>query len=146
MSRIIYLDTNILVDYIEPARAKHNNAKQIIGFCLMRNDLLLTSCDIMTTIYYIDARKSRIKALENIESINQFVKVIEFSNREITQTCDLMKVDGRYSDLEDTLQYILAKKKNCDTIISNDKGFISGEIELLTSEAFIGKYIPDSLK
>jgi predicted nucleic acid-binding protein len=141
MSRIVYLDTNILVDYIEPSRAKHNDAKQIIGFCLLENDALLTSCDIMTTIYYINTKKSRIGALENIDSINQFVKIIEFSNREIAKTCQMMREDIQYEDLEDTLQYVLAQKEKCDIIVSNDRGFVSKQIELLSSEAFIKKYI-----
>jgi predicted nucleic acid-binding protein len=141
MSRIVYLDTNILVDYIEPSRAKHNDAKQIIGFCLLENDVLLTSCDIMTTIYYINTKKSRIGALENIDSINQFVKIIEFSNREIAKTCQMMREDIQYEDLEDTLQYVLAQKEKCDIIVSNDRGFVSKQIELLSSEAFIKKYI-----
>ncbi|MEA3456904.1 MAG: PIN domain-containing protein [Campylobacterota bacterium] len=144
MSRIIYLDANILVDYIEPERARHNDAKQIIGFCLMQNYLLFTSCDVLTTIYYINRKKNRIGALENIESINKFVHVVEFSNREIAKTCQLMREDVRYEDLEDTLQYILAKKEQCNTIVSNDKSFVSKEIELLSSGAFIKKYISDN--
>jgi predicted nucleic acid-binding protein len=141
MSRIVYLDTNILVDYIEPSRANHNDAKQIIGYCLMQRNALLTSCDIMTTIYYINAKRNRRDALDNIKCINQFVDIIEFSNKEIAKTCQLMREDRRYVDLEDTLQYILAQKGQCDIIISNDRGFISKEIELLSSEAFIEKYI-----
>lgn len=144
MSRIIYLDTNILLDYIEPERSKHNDAKQIIGFCLMQNDLLLASCDIMTTIYYINSKKSRREALENIESINEFIKIVEFSNREIARTCQLMREDTKYADLEDTLQYVLAQKEQCDAIVSNDRGFVSDTIELLSSEAFIGKYISNT--
>ena len=69
------------------------------------------------------------------------MKVIDFSNKEIAQTCKLMKEDESYKDLEDTLQYVLAKKENCDMIISNDKKFASKEIELLSSTAFIKKYI-----
>jgi len=42
--------------------------------------------------------------------------------------------DSSYSDLEDTIQYILAKKLKCDFIISNDKNFISKDIKLLSSE------------
>ena len=137
----VYLDTNILVDYMEPSRSKHNEAKQIIGYCLEQRDILLTSCDIVTTIYYINAKKSRRDALQNIERINQFVEIIKFSNREIVQTCQLMKEDEEYVDLEDTLQYILAQKEQCDVIVSNDKGFVSKEIVLLSSGAFIEKYI-----
>jgi len=49
--------------------------------------------------------------------------------------------DNNYKDLEDTIQYIMAKKENCDLIISNDKNFISKDIKLLTSEEFYNQYV-----
>ena len=100
-----------------------------------------TSCDLITTIYYVLAKKSKSNALNSIVKLNKICQVIDFSNKEIAQTCNLMKEDESYKDLEDTLQYVLAQKENCDMIISNDKKFASKEIELLSSEAFIKKYI-----
>ncbi len=52
-----------------------------------------------------------------------------------------MLEDDDYKDLEDTIQYIMAKKIKCDLIISNDKNFISKEIELITSKKFCEKYV-----
>ena len=58
------------------------------------------------------------------------------ANKEIEDVCKLMLKDKEYQDLEDTLQYILAKKQNCDLIISNDKNFISKDIPVITSKEF----------
>ncbi len=44
-------------------------------------------------------------------------------------------------DLEDSLQYISAKKMMCDVIVTNDKMFYSEEIEILTSNAFVDRYL-----
>ena len=40
-------------------------------------------------------------------------------------------------DLEDNLQYILAKKSACDLIISNDKTFIQSTLLVLDAKSFI---------
>ena len=66
-------------------------------------------------------------------------EVIAFSNKEIEQTCLLMLKDKRYQDLEDTIQYILAKEQQCDLILSNDKGFVSIDIPLMTADEFCQK-------
>jgi predicted nucleic acid-binding protein len=52
------------------------------------------------------------QALSSIEHINQFCNIIEFSNKEVNQTCKLMRENKKYKDLEDTIQYILAQKKS----------------------------------
>lgn len=135
----VYLDANILVDFSNPERKCHSNAIRIITHCLKTNLPLFTSCDIITTLYYIDSKKSKESALNNIHKINQFVKIIDFSNSEIEQTCKLMTQNSAFSDLEDTIQYILAKKALCDCIISNDKNFFSPDISLLNSEEFFQK-------
>jgi len=132
----VYLDANILLDFSNPERKYHSKAIQIITHCLKTNMSLFTSCDIITTLYYIDSKKSKESALNNIHKINQFVKIIDFSNTEIEQTCDLMAQNSDFKDLEDTIQYILAKKALCDCIVSNDKNFLSPDILLLNSEQF----------
>ena len=132
----VYLDANILVDFCNPERKYHTHAISLITYSLKGNVTLFTSCDIITTLYYIDSKKGKENALNNIHKINQFVKIIDFSNTEVEQTCDLMAQNSDFKDLEDTIQYILAKKALCDCIISNDKNFLSPDILLLNSEAF----------
>jgi len=78
--------------------------------------------------------------------INQTLIIIEFSNKEVEETCNLMLEDSDYKDLEDTIQYIMAKKYECDLIISNDKNFMSKDIKLMSSEEFYNGYINDNNK
>jgi predicted nucleic acid-binding protein len=134
--KCVYLDANILVDFSNPQRQYHTNAITLITYCLKENISLFTSCDIITTLYYIDSKKSKESALNNIQKINQFVKIIDFSNTEVAQTCELMATNDTFTDLEDTIQYILAKKVSCDCIISNDKEFYSPDIALMSSALF----------
>ena len=63
--------------------------------------------------------------------------IIEFGNREIEESCRLMKSNKNFTDLEDTIQYIMAKKASCDLILSNDKGFVSDGVTLMSSVEFL---------
>ena len=91
-------------------------------------------------IDYVLSKDFKSKALDNIKQINKICKIIEFSNNEISQTYTLMRDDLEFKDLEDTIQYVLAKNNKCDLIISNDKKFHSPEVELFTSSQFIKQY------
>lgn len=137
MSKKIFLDANILVDFIDEQRTLHLLAKKIVIDGLRAGDDLFTSCDIVTTLYYLSAKSDKKRALNEIAKINTFCKVIEFSNVEVAQTCTLMSENENFLDLEDTIQYVLAKKYECDVIITNDQQFYSPDIALHTSKSFM---------
>ena len=132
----VFLDANIILDTYDNNRPSYKYSLQLYQYMIDNNFKLFTSCDLITTIYYINSKKDKNQALLNIQDTNKILKVIEFSNKEIEQTCDLMLADSDYKDLEDTIQYIMAKKTKCDLIISNDENFISKDIKLLTSKQF----------
>jgi len=125
-----------LVDFVDDMRPSHIQSKKIIIDAIQKDVHLFTSCDIVTTVYYLSAKIDKKQALNEITKINCFCKIIDFSNVEVEQTCDLMAQNSDFKDLEDTIQYILAKKALCDCIISNDKNFLSPDILLLNSEQF----------
>jgi predicted nucleic acid-binding protein len=137
MSKKIFLDANILVDLMDEQRTLHPLAKKIVIGSLQAGEDLFTSCDIVTTLYYLSAKSDKKRALNEIVKINMFCKVIEFSNGEVAQTCALMSENEKFLDLEDTIQYVLAKKYECDVIITNDQQFYSPDIALHTSKSFL---------
>ena len=141
MYKKVFIDANIFIDSNDETRLSYNESYKIIPYLISHNIEIYTSCDLITTIYYILSKKSKTNALNGIEQINKICKVIEFSNKEVSQTCELMKQNKNYKDLEDTLQYVLAKKLSCELIISNDKNFYSDEIRLISSEIFCKEYI-----
>jgi predicted nucleic acid-binding protein len=53
-----------------------------------------------------------------------------------------MRANSSYKDLEDTIQYILAKKEGCELIISNDRDFFSEDILLMSSKEFLESVKP----
>lgn len=124
----IFIDANILIDFIDPNRAKHNEAVEFFKSHL--EDYLYTSCDILTTIYYVTSKYQN--SLTAIENILKLINVISFSNEEAKKAIEMMKKDKKFKDFEDTLQYLLAKKIEADYIVTNDKGFYSPDIEIIS--------------
>ena len=140
MSKNIFIDANIILDIFDESRPSNEESLKFYTYVVESKYSLFTSCDIITTLYYIDSKKYKEKTLTKILDISKTLKIIEFSNKEVEQTCELMIEDKDYTDLEDTIQYILAKKLKCDLIISNDKKFISKDIKLQSSEEFCKEY------
>lgn len=141
MYKKIFFDTNIIVDIFDDKRVFHQFSLNTHAYIINQGIELFTSCVIITTIYYILSKRDKSLALEQIMDINQTLKIIEFSNKEVIQTCNLMKSDSDYKDLEDTMQYILAQNVGCDLIISNDKNFISKELKMMSSEEFCSEVL-----
>jgi len=137
MFKKVFLDANILLDIFSANRPEHTNSIKSYEYIISQGDIqLYTSCDIITTLYYAGAKMDKDLILEKIEGVNKILKIIDFSNKEVAQTCTLMKEDKNYKDLEDTMQYILAKKEGCDLIISNDEKSYALDIEVLSSKEF----------
>ncbi len=136
----IFLDANIFIDLNDDSRIYSKDCLQILDYLVVNHIKIYTSCDLITTIYYILSKQSKLKALSQIEELNKICKIIEFSNTELKQTCEAMREDSKFKDLEDTIQYILAKNTKCDLILSNDKKFYSPEIQLFNSTEFIKQY------
>jgi|FLOH01.1.fsa_nt_gi predicted nucleic acid-binding protein len=141
MYKKVFIDANIFIDTNDRNRKRYQESLDILRYLTENKTAIYTSCDLITTTYYILAKKDKANALSSIEKINKICKVIEFSNKEVSQTCKLMKENNNFKDLEDTLQYVLAKKSECELVISNDNNFYSEGIELLTSKEFCEKHL-----
>lgn len=132
----LFLDANILIDISD---SSHPFSKQSSEFFnhILDNTIkyeLYTSCDLLTTIYYVLNRKLEKKVvLEQIKTLNQLINVIEFGNQEIDEALYLMEKNEAFSDLEDTIQFVMARKERCDYIISNNKSFHSTDVPLVSS-------------
>lgn len=135
----VFLDANIILDIYDATRPFYKESSEAISRLLQNGSELFTSCDIITTLYYLLAKKDKLEALDSILDINELCTIIEFGNQEIEQSCKLMKQNKIFIDLEDTIQYTMAKKASCDLILSNDKGFVSEDILLMSSKEFIKK-------
>ncbi len=134
----LFVDANVLIDVSVTDRPASQESLLFYKFLIDNDRLfeLFTSCDLLTTIYYVLRKQlNKNEALDKIKIINKMFHVIEFGNDEIDEAIYLMERNEKYSDLEDTIQYIMARKENCDYIITNDKCFASGDVPVLSSES-----------
>lgn len=142
MYQNIFLDANVIADIYDDKRAFHYESVEVIRVLSANKKVkLFTSCDIVTTLYYILSKQDKAKALDAILDINTLCTVVEFGNTEVEKSCKLMHKNPLYKDLEDTIQYVMAQKTSCTLILSNDKGFASEDIPLMCSKAFLKKEI-----
>jgi len=134
----VFFDANIFNDIFDKNRKTHTVSNTAYLGALKKGITIYTSCDIATNIYYITAKyTSRDNALDAIDFLKTSVSIIPFGEAELTTTIDLMRKDAAYKDLEDTIQYIMALKEKCEIIVTNDKHFVSKDIECMTSEMFV---------
>ena len=134
----IFFDANIFNDIFDDKRAMHQKSKEGLRYAIKNEIAVYTSCDIVTNIYYITSKyTTKIKGLDVLEVLKESVEIIPFAKDELSLAIALMRNDSDYTDMEDTIQYILAKKMGCDLIVTNDKRFVSKEIERVKSENFM---------
>lgn len=140
MFKKIFADANVILDIFDNTRPFSKFSIKAINYLLSNNANLLTSSDLITTVYYVLSRKDRKIALNAVKLSLDYFNLISFSNLEIEKTIKLMETDKTYNDLEDTLQYILAKNNRCEMILSNDNNFSSKDIKIATTEEFCEIY------
>lgn len=137
----IFLDANILIDISDSSRPSFQESSNLFDHLTdnFKAYKLYTSCDLLTTIYYVLRRKFDKKTvLKKIKLMNKIIHVIEFGNQEIDEAVYLMEKNSNFTDLEDTIQFVMARKERCDYIVSNDKGFYSHDVPLFTSGEMLG--------
>ena len=133
----VFIDVNIWVDIFDQTRPFSRDSIRGVKYILgLETANLFTSCDVITTLYYLLSKKGKDIAFDAIEYVNTISTVVEFGNTEVTKSCRLMKQNRDFTDLEDTIQYVMAKKVKADLILSNDKGFVSDGIEVMNTEDF----------
>ena len=134
----VFVDANIIIDTFDETRKESDNSVKTIRYLLSNEEIeLYTSCDLITTVYYVLRKKYGREALYDVEDALDIYYLIPFSNYEVQQAINIMKENTNFKDLEDTLQYVLAKKEGCDLILTNDKNFYSPDIKTISTLEFL---------
>lgn len=130
----VFLDTNILLDFIVEREPHFEAAKSTIITALEGGHSLFVSANCITDIFYITKRLGiDIDAVRlKFERILTFVDVVDITRNDIIKT---LKVDCK--DFEDALQVRCAEKVNADYIITRDKEFERHGIKVISPQEFI---------
>jgi len=135
MATKVLLDTNIVMDLFDATRVAHLSSLKVVQEFLENGAVLYVNSDTLTTSFYL--LRSRKKAtleesLEAIRKITQICELVSIELQDVMTALDLCEDEASsYSDYEDAMQYVCAKKIGAEAIVTNDKNFISEEIAII---------------
>ena len=121
----LFLDTNILIDFLDEKRENNKIAKNFFDLLLEGDHDVVISEDILTTIFYICKKNVERKRLLNfLQMLNEEFSIVNFGGDVIDEAIKLCQKNSKL-DFEDVIQSICAESNNCDFIVTNDKNFLN---------------------
>jgi predicted nucleic acid-binding protein len=136
MYKKIFIDPEIFIDINDRKRKNYNDSLNALYYLIENGIQIYTSSSLINSLYTPLSKVNQESAILAIQNINKFAKIIDTSNLEVTRACKLLQEDKNYTSLEYTIQYLLAKKEKCKTILSNNKEFYASDIEVLSAKTF----------
>ncbi len=132
MENRVYLDANVILDFLSPQRKNFSKAYELVASLLNDGYKIVISEDILTNVYYIAKDKQKVVAF--FDSIQTKWRIADFGQQVVSAA---LKMSGEFGyDLEDTLQCLCAKKEGCSIVVTGDKGFVDCGIEVYDYERF----------
>ena len=132
----IFLDTNIILDFLNQKRPNHKIAYELIYFLEINEYDIVISEDMITNIFYIEKNKKNILNFLNDIILNGWI-ISPFGNKVIKKAIKISLEKGL--DLEDILQCLCAKENGCEILITNDKKFYNCGLIISSARDFIKK-------
>jgi len=130
----IFLDTNIVLDFLDKKRSLHLKAKELITKLTIEDYSIFISEDMLNTIFYISKEKEKV--LLFFETIIEKWSVVPYGLTLISEAITKCQVN-KGQDLEDTLQCLCSRKHDCIYIVTSDKGFVDCGIEIVNYDGIL---------
>ena len=111
----IFLDTNILIDYIDN-RTGADAAEQIFACGFSGEALLFASSLTFANMAYIIKDRTQEEKYDALRQMAGVVEIVSLGKAEVKAS-----IDRPVKDFEDMLQYQCAKAAGCDVIVTNDR-------------------------
>lgn len=146
MQNKVFLDTNIALDIMLDARVYSVNTQNFITQIINSGAKLCVSDISLTTIFYIGAERNKQwdktkNFIQNIVSNDSLWEICYVARQDIENSLNFMHKNSG-ADFEDLLQYNLALRYGCGSIITNDKDFIKMKLPLIRTSAILENYNP----
>ena len=126
----ILVDTNLFLDVL--LEREESQYAQMVFKSIQEGLFEAYVADItLLNIDYI-ARKQQADIKRFLDYVLEHFIVLGADNSMFE---DALKLKNR--DLEDNIQYLLAKRASCQMIITNDRSFIDLDIEVISSHLFV---------
>ena len=130
----VFVDTNILLDYLFERKGFYKNAEKLFDYCAMRNIKVNISALSVATIAYLLSKKFRINEVkEQLEILYGVANILPFNKRII-----FLAHQSSFKDLEDGFQYFTAKEHHIPLLITrNIKDFAVDDLSVLSPKQFL---------
>lgn len=145
----VFLDNNIILDFLISTREYHSQAVEIIKD-VNENTLLCYSFGSISDVAYVYENGYKLNAQDVVKfyeeiSKNSYFECLSITDEYLKEACryTLNQIsNNKKSDFEDSLQYFCALENSCDVIITNDKNFLKLNIPLIRTNPNIENYTP----
>jgi len=130
----IYVDTNIIIDICDTKRPSHTSSVAFIRKHAPHTMLYINS-DSLATLFYILRTQSKLsfeEALGKMYFVREAFTLVSIDDKIFYEALELC-TNKKCTDYEDAVQYICAKKIESDLIVTNDKKFVSLDIEIYST-------------
>lgn len=112
----IFVDTNVLVGgYCGDVRFQKDEACLHYLYSLTGKKLYISSLSVAQLISMFQKKKRNDEIIRIVRDLQHHFTVIDFTNRDINSA--LVETGA---DIEDNVQYVLARKQKCSIIITNN--------------------------
>jgi predicted nucleic acid-binding protein len=130
----VYLDCNILIDWLVDREPFSYYASKVIDFTAEKEiESFVSALTLANTYYLISKELSKKVANEFLRDSRRLFRFTDMPGKVIT-----LSIEDRYKDFEDDLHYYTAVEHKLDYLITrNKKDFKSENIHIVDAEEFV---------
>lgn len=133
MKRRVFLDTNIVIDYLAKRAPFAEEAKRIFLQSPRHTQLCISSLSFTTIFYVLKKFYDRKSLMEMLEGLYSLAEVLPTDEIAIKRS-----IHSNFTDFEDSVQYHTALSGNADYIVTrNPKDFARSELPVFTPPEFL---------
>ena len=135
----IFIDANILVSVLNKEYPLFTQSARILSLADSPSFQIYTSPICFAIAFYFASKKSGMSlAKKKIAVLAGKIKIAENNQTDVLAAATHKKI----LDFEDGLEYYAAKNAGCRCIVTEDiADFYFSEIEVLSSESFLNRYV-----
>ena len=135
----IFVDTNVLMDFVEPQREKHEIVRELFHLIYTNEVEAAVSTQSILDVAYLSKKN---KSISNQDLRDTMLFLLVHTNSGYLDTFDVSEAfKNPHSDIEDNAQISFAYNQCCDYIITSDKNMLSREMpkpmKVMTPEEFV---------
>ena len=139
MQNNIFVDTNIVIDMCDNKRTLHENSFSCIANYLEKDNCeIFINSDTLANVFYVLSNRSTLNETEVLDKmmfVNDIFTLVSIESEDVVMALELCADSSTpHKDYEDVMQYVCAKKVDADLIVTNDKGFVSLDIEIIDTK------------